>query len=87
MCVQHVRQRHSQRDLQDWLPGAGRRFEAIGRWSGKEIVQIGTHADGTPIRWKFTEITPDSFHWTGEALQPDGATWKLEAEFRGKRKE
>ena len=33
----------------------------------------------------FTEITPDSFRWTGEALEPDGKTWKLEGEFRARR--
>jgi hypothetical protein len=71
-----------------WInPPSGRRNELIGRRVGSEIVQIGTHADGTPIRWKFSEVTQNSFRWTGEALQPDGMTWKLEAEFRGKRKE
>jgi len=63
----------------------GRRDELIGRWGGKDVVQVGTHADGTPIRWMFTEIAPDSFRWTGEALQPDGKTWKLEGEFRARR--
>jgi hypothetical protein len=33
----------------------------------------------------YTEITPDSFHWLGEALEPDGKTWKLEGEFRAVR--
>ena len=69
-----------------WInPVSNSRDELIGRWIGEDIVQIGSHADGTPIRWIFTEITKDSFHWTGEALQPDGKTWKLEGEFRGKR--
>lgn len=69
-----------------WInPVTGRRDELIGRWSGKDIVQIGTHSDGTPIRWIFSEITRNSFRWTGEALQPDGNSWKLEGEFRGKR--
>jgi len=63
----------------------GNRDELIGRRSGKEIVQVGTHGNGTPIRWIFTDITPDSFRWTGEALEPDGKTWKLEAEFRARR--
>ena len=71
-----------------WInPPSGRRNELIGRRIGDEIVQVGTHADGTPIRWKFSEISSDSFRWTGEALQADGVTWKLEAEFRAKRKE
>jgi hypothetical protein len=69
-----------------WInPVTGRRDELVGRRSGKDIVQVGTHADGTPICWIFTEITPDSFRWIGEALQPDGKTWKLEGEFRAKR--
>lgn len=67
-------------------PASGARDELIGRWSGKNIVQIGAHSDGAPIRWSFTEITEDSFRWTGEALEPDGATWKMEAEFRGRRR-
>ena len=70
-----------------WINGVtGMRDELVGRAGGKDIVQIGTHANGTPIRWIFTEITRDSFHWVGEALEPDGKTWKLEGEFRGKRK-
>lgn len=70
-----------------WInPVTGHRAQLIGRWSGKDIVQVGTHADGTPIRWIFREITPDSFRWTGEALEPDGTTWKLQGEFRAKRK-
>jgi hypothetical protein len=69
-----------------WInPVSGARDELIGRWSGQEIVQVGTNADGTPIRWIFTEITSDSFHWTGEALESDGRTWKLEDEFRARR--
>jgi len=69
-----------------WMnPVTGQYDRLIGRRQGKDLVQIGTHADGTPIRWVFTEITPDSFHWIGEALNPDGRTWKLEAEFRAKR--
>jgi hypothetical protein len=50
------------------------------------LVQIGTHADGTPIRWNFTDITRDSFRWTGVALANDGVTWTLEAEFHARRK-
>ncbi|MGC4050322.1 MAG: hypothetical protein QM757_13170 [Paludibaculum sp.] len=55
--------------------------EQIGRWSGQDVVQTGMRADGVVTRWRFTEITPDSFHWLGEALEPDGQTWKLEGEF------
>jgi hypothetical protein len=69
-----------------WVnPVSMHREEQIGRWSGKDIMQIGTRSDGTPTRWSYTEITPDSFLWLGEALQKDGKTWKLEGEFRGQR--
>lgn len=70
-----------------WInPVTGSRDELIGRWCGKDIVQVGARADGTPIRWMFTEITPDSFRWTGEVLEPDGRTWKLQGEFRAKKR-
>jgi len=69
-----------------WVnPVNGGRDELIGRWSGKDVVQVGTHSDGTPIRWIFSQITPDSFRWTGEALERDGNTWRLEGEFRARR--
>jgi hypothetical protein len=66
-------------------PVTGHREEQIGRRIGRDIVQVGARADGTPTRWRFTEITPDSFHWIGESLNADGQTWKLEGEFRAKR--
>ena len=70
-----------------WInPVTGLRDELIGRWVGRDVVQVGRHPDGTPIRWIFSEITPDSFHWTGEALEADGKTWRLEGEFRARRR-
>jgi hypothetical protein len=69
-----------------WSNPAGDHYEQqIGRKRGKDIVQVGTRPDGTATRWTFTEITHDSFHWLGEALQPDGKTWRLEGEFRARR--
>jgi hypothetical protein len=69
-----------------WVnPAAGIREEQIGRWSGRDIVQLGLRANGTPTRWRYTEIAPDSFHWLGEALQPDGKNWLLEGEFLARR--
>ena len=69
-----------------WLNPAGQHFEQqIGRRIGNEVVQIGTRPDGTTTRWRFIEITPNSFHWLGESLQTDGRTWKLEGEFRARR--
>jgi hypothetical protein len=68
-----------------WINPVTGRDELIGRWHGKDVVQLGTHGDGTPIRWTFTEITPESFHWIGEALQQDAKNWKIEGEFRARR--
>jgi hypothetical protein len=65
-----------------WTNPAGDHHEQqVGRRSGADIVQIGTRPNGAPTRWTFTDITPDSFHWLGEALDPDGKTWMLEGEF------
>lgn len=70
----------------NWInPVSGHREQQIGRRIGKDIVQVGARADGTASRWRFTEITSDSFHWIGEALAPDGQTWKVEGEFRARR--
>lgn len=70
-----------------WInPVAGIRDELTGRRHGADIVQIGTHADGTPIRWCFTDISANTFRWAGEVLQPDGRTWKLEGEFLARRR-
>jgi uncharacterized damage-inducible protein DinB len=71
-----------------WInPVNGARDELVGRRVGNDVVQIGRHADGTPIRWSFTEVTPDSFRWIGEALDPDGRTWSVQGEFRARRRQ
>lgn len=57
----------------------------LGRADGKDILQLGKLEDGTPIRWRFTEITPDSFRWLGEVSPDDGASWRLQADFRARR--
>ena len=57
----------------------------IGRAQGKDIVQIGKNDAGATLRWRFTEIAPDSFRWLGERAHDDGKTWQLQAEFRARR--
>jgi hypothetical protein len=57
----------------------------IGRARGNDIVQEGTDETGAPVRWSFTEITPDSFHWLGERSADGGATFRLVAEFLARR--
>ena len=66
-------------------PHDGVRAELIGRRRGDRIEQDGTFPDGTPIRWTFSDITPDSCRWRGERLEPDGKTWRLQVEFRARR--
>jgi hypothetical protein len=67
-------------------PVTGHREEQVGRWNDGDIVQEGVRGDGTKTRWTFTEITPESFHWRGEALSPNQHQWVLEGEFLAKRK-
>lgn len=66
-------------------PAGDHHEEQIGRRVGKDIVQLGSRPDGTQTRWKFVEITNDSFHWLGESQGPGGKPWKLEGEFRAQR--
>jgi hypothetical protein len=62
-------------------PARNHHEHQIGRWSGTDIVQLGVRLDGLATRWMFTEITPRSFRWLGDALAADGITWTREAEF------
>ena len=57
----------------------------IGRAQGNDIVQEGQEDTGAAVRWRFTEITPNSFHWLGERSPDGGANWQLQAEFFAKR--
>jgi hypothetical protein len=57
----------------------------IGLAHGDDIVQEGKDDCGAAVRWRFTEITPDSFHWLGERPPDGGAHWRLQAEFFARR--
>jgi hypothetical protein len=37
-------------------------------------------------RWSFNDIRPDSFVWRDESSNDDGKTWKLQSEYRMKRR-
>lgn len=69
-----------------WInPVNGVEEHLVGRRVGDDIVQEGRCADGSLMRWSFVDITPDSFTWRGELSTDGGATWRLEAEFFGRR--
>jgi hypothetical protein len=53
----------------------------IGRARDGDIVQEGKDDAGAGVRWSFTAIKPDSFHWLGERSPDGGATWRLQVEF------
>ena len=57
----------------------------IGRKEGDDIVQLGRDQEGRPIRWSFSDITPDSFTWRGETSPDQGANWQLDVEFACRR--
>jgi hypothetical protein len=46
-----------------WSNPAGDHYEQqIGRRIGQDVVQIGCRPNGTPTRWRFTDITAAAFH-------------------------
>jgi hypothetical protein len=58
--------------------------QQIGRARGPDIVQTGPDPRGGTIRWVFSEIESDSFHWTAERTQDD-RTWRREVDIRARR--
>ena len=57
----------------------------IGRAVGTEIVLEGKNARDNPIRWIFSEITPESFRWRAEELRSPPTGWVLYEEMRIRR--
>jgi hypothetical protein len=53
---------------------------------GDRIVLRGLDSDGLPIRWTFSEITLQSFHWQGEKSHDGGNTWVVEEDHHMKRR-
>jgi len=57
----------------------------IGRAEGPDIVQLGRAEAGDLLRWRFTEIQPDSFHWIADVSSDEGANWKLQLDILARR--
>ena len=69
-----------------WLDPATNFFcQQIGKAVGPDIVQEGTMESGSRSRWRFTNVTPRSFHWLGETSTDDGASWRLLVEVLARR--
>jgi hypothetical protein len=69
-----------------WIdPATNAYYQQIGRRQGADIVQEGATEKGALSRWSFTGITPDSFHWKGEASFDMGASWRLLVEVVARR--
>jgi hypothetical protein len=56
----------------------------IGRARGRDIVQEGPDPRGGHMRWTFTHIEADSFHWTAEHSF-DAAKWTKVVDIRARR--
>ena len=64
-----------------WVgPGRRRVHSFLARADGDRIV-----LDGGDLRWTFSDIEPQRFHWRNEARQPDGS-WRLQQEFDVRRR-
>jgi hypothetical protein len=65
-----------------WIePVNGRVRRFIGRPSSEEIELISL--DGDPLlRWRFTEIQPDSFWWIGEISADEARSWQVDERMR-----
>jgi hypothetical protein len=66
-------------------PVNSRRRRFIGHPTGDEIVLISDEED-PQLRWRFTDIRPNSFRWRGEVSRDGGATWELEEEMHATRR-
>lgn len=55
------------------------------RREGATIALEGNLADGTPIRWRYEDVTETSFHYSAYRQSRDDRTWHLYLELFGKR--
>jgi hypothetical protein len=70
-----------------WIDPARNVFrQQIGREQGEDIVQEGTTDTGELTRWRFTNITDNSFHWLGESKPAGAPQWRLVVEVKARRR-
>lgn len=52
---------------------------------GNEIVLEGVGMDGAPMRWIFSEVTVNSYHWRRMHSRDGGKTWTVRKEMKVRR--
>jgi len=68
-----------------WIePVNGRVRRFVGRPVEGEIVLLSDE-DDPQLRWRFTDIAPDSFVWRAEISHDGGATWAFDEEMHATR--
>jgi hypothetical protein len=70
--------------LYGWLIGDWTMDATIYTDDGSRHEQ-GRNDAGEPTRWRFSDITRDSFCWLGERSTDNGATWQLQSRFLARR--
>ncbi|HEX2296408.1 MAG TPA: hypothetical protein VHN37_14010 [Actinomycetota bacterium] len=72
-----------------WMQPEGGEFAAlVARADGDEILQEGRPLNGEGDRlerWRFVDLTKDTFTWLGEASDDGGRTWRLEQRMDARR--
>ena len=66
-------------------PATGFFTQQLGRAHGPDIVQTGPDPRGGSMRWTFSDIEPNSFHWTAERALDD-QHWRREVDIRARRR-
>ena len=70
-----------------WIaPVSGRFRTFVARAVGNEIVLEGVDDAGQPMRWVFSEITPDSYRWRSIVADDGSEGWRLAVEMRVRRR-
>jgi hypothetical protein len=54
----------------------------IARKVNDEIVLEGKTVEGYPLKWVFSQITPESFRWHSEETHDKGKTWQITEEMQ-----
>ena len=71
-----------------WIsPTQGSVKKFVARQVGDEIVLEGKTTDGYPLRWIFSDITPNSFRWRAEESRDDGKDWTIREEMQIRRRQ